>query len=547
MKKALVPIVLVLIVVCAMGGLFVNNAVQAARASMKPKDTAKVEKGEILVKVVESGTVDAVKSVEVRSRASGRLKELMVDEGAEVYQGQLIALIDPQETELRVRQDRAQVRGASSGVSRTNLEIQEQRRLLNAQLGQAQTRLASLRDEVSVQPTLTRTAIDQAKAQLESARKARATLVEVTLPNQRTDLQRSVDDARTSYDNAERDLARQLELEAKGYVAGRTVENARLQVDLAKTRLGAANLNLERLAQQEKLQLQQADEDIRSAQAAYDRAIANRIQDAGKRREYQQAVLDVERARASLMQVSILQQSKAQSLAQVDQLQSVLEDSLRQLSETQVKAPFNGIITKRYIEIGDLVTGLSQFTSGTSIVRIEDRSKLRIKLEMNEIDVARIAKGMRAEVTIDALPDRKWKGIVQKIAPASTAIAQASQTGGQVSGDAVVKYTVEVYLEESTPEVRTGMTAKCTLKVIDKPSVLRLPIAYVGKDEKGSFVMVAPNAKDPKAKPVRKDIKVGASTGAFVEIVSGIEEGAIVVPPPYNGPKREGMMSAGAD
>lgn len=547
MKKKVV-IVVASALVCVLVIAFVAGQF-AAKGRGAPKVTGyAVEKGEILVRVVETGTVDAAKSVEIRSRASGRLKQLLVDEGSNVAAGELVAVIDPQETQLRVRQDRAQVRGASSGVGRTALEIREQQILLQAQLKQAQIRLQNLRQEVGIQPTLTRTAIEQAKAQLESAKRARQLLATVEHPNERTTLERAVADAQASYDNARREHERQQELLRLGYVSGRVAESAKLQVDLERTRLDSARANLSRLADSQRLALMRADEEIRAAQAAYDRAVANSIQDDSKRREYQQAMLDVERARAALLQIGILQKSKDQGAAQVDQLQSVLEDSMRQLRETQVRAPFGGVISKRYIEVGDLVTALSTFSSGTAIFRLEDRSKMLVKLEMNEIDVARIREGMKATIEIDALPDLKLSGTVRKIAPASTGITSTAQGGASgTTSDAVVKYTVEIYLDKVFESIRTGMSAKCTLDIVNKQNVLRVPVAYLGKDAKGSFVLIAPDGKDVKAKPKRRDVKVGANTGAFAEILSGLKVGERIVQPEYKGPSRRDMMDMGSE
>lgn len=547
MKKKVV-IVVAAALACVLLVAFVAGQFSAKGRSEPKLAGHVVEKGEILVRVVETGTVDAAKSVEIRSRASGRLKQLIVDEGSNVAAGELVAVIDPQETQLRVRQDRAQVRGAASAVGRTSIEMQEQRVLLQAQLKQAQIRLQNLRQELGVQPTLTKAAIEQARAQLESARRGRQLLATVEHPNERTTLERAVADAQVSFDNARREYERQQELLRLGYVSGRVAETAKLQVDLERTRLDSAKANLSRLADSQRLALMRADEEVRSAQAAYERAVANSIQDDAKRREYQQAILDVEKARAALLQLGILQKSRDQGAAQVDQLQSVLEDSLRQLRETQVRAPFGGVISKRYIEAGDLVTALSTFSAGTPIFRLEDRSKMLVKLQMNEIDVARISEGMKAAIEIDALPDLKLSGTVRKIAPASTGITSSAQTGTATSSsDAVVKYTVEIYLDEVSEKIRTGMSAKCTLDIVNKPSVLRVPIAYLGKDEKGHFVLMAPDPKEPKAKPKRRDVKVGANTGAYAEILDGLKAGERIVQPEYKGPSRRDMMDMGSE
>jgi HlyD family secretion protein len=543
MKKPLVVLIVVIVLFCGAGGLLMVQRMGAAQAALaKPKDVVTVDKGEILIRVVESGTVDAVKAVEVRSRASGRLSRLLADEGDYVEAKNLIAIIDPQETEFRVRQDRAQLAGASSSVARTEIEIRQQRAQLQASLQQAIKRVDIIKRELGIQPTLTKSSIDEAHSRAASAKHQRETLLTVSQPNQRVDIERALSDARNNVENSRREFLRQQDLVAKGFVSGRTAETAKLLLDLDESRLKIALSNSERLDQQQKLELQRANEDVSSAEAAYRRALAGKIQDVTKQREYEQAVLDLEKARASLLQVPILQKAKEQSASTVTQLRSVLDDSLRQLSETQVRAPFSGTVSKRYIEVGDLVTALSTFSPGTAIVRIEDRSKMRVMLEMNEIDVARITEGMKAKIDIDAIPGKTLTGTVAKIAPSSTGLSQASASGGQVSADAVVKYTVEVVLDSTLPTIRTGMTAKCTLDVVKKDNVVRIPIAYLGKEKAENFVMIAPEEGKTGAKAIRRVIVIGVNTGAWVEVLSGLKAGEKLVPPAFTGPKRTGFI-----
>jgi HlyD family secretion protein len=545
MKRAILFVFIALVIVCGVGALALRG--QGGDAN-KGKDAGigKVTRGDLSVKVIETGTIDAVKAVEVRSRASGRLAKLLVDEGQTVQQGQLIAVIDPQEIGFLVEQNEAQLRGAQSGVKRSTVEIEQRRLSSRAALVQAEKRVAQLREELKVQPTLTNASIKQATAALASATQAKSQLVTSTHPNRRTAQQQVVDEAKSSYDNAQREYDRIADLEKKGYVAGRSLDNAKLAIELARTRLNAAQDTMARLEAELRLDLSRADESVKQAQAELDRANANQIQDVVKKREFESAIAAVSSARAALRDVEVLQASRDQSRATVSQIGSVLRDSRRQLRETQIRAPMGGIVTKRYLEEGELVTALSAFSAGSSIVRIEDRQTMRVKLNVNEIDVARLAKGLTAKVDVDAIPDKSLNGRVTKIAPASVALAaQSMAQGAAASADAVVKYEVEIVLEQTDPKLRSGMSAKCTLEVLHRDKVLLLPIEFVGKDKEGRFVMLAPATKE--AKPIRKAIRAGASSGAMVEIIDGVKEGDKVVRPAYTGPPRAGFMQFGPD
>src|SRR5689334_7272302 len=89
------------LLLCGFGSFIVRALKAAALAASKNADNvATVSRGDVVNQVVETGTVDAVKTVELKSRVSGRLAKLLVDEGDHVTQGQLVAVIDPLETKL---------------------------------------------------------------------------------------------------------------------------------------------------------------------------------------------------------------------------------------------------------------------------------------------------------------------------------------------------------------------------------------------------------------------------------------------------------------
>ena len=100
---------------------------QIAAASGSVADTVVLDRGEVKVQVVESGTIEAERVVELKSRAAGRLAKLLKDEGDQVAAGELIAVIDPTETRLQVDQNSAQLRGAQASVTRQDIEIRQRR------------------------------------------------------------------------------------------------------------------------------------------------------------------------------------------------------------------------------------------------------------------------------------------------------------------------------------------------------------------------------------------------------------------------------------
>lgn len=519
---------------------FAYMSMQRAMAeARKPKPVAqKVERGELKVQVIESGTIDAVRVVEVKSRVAGRVARLLVEEGDRVSKGQLIAVIDPQETELRVEQDRAQLRGARSAVARTTIEIEQRRVAARARLDQALSRVAQLEKETGVQPALTRSTIDGARSALSVATQALEQLVRVTQPNEKTAVATALDDARRQHENAELEARRREELLGRGFVSEREKQAADLDLSLARTRLRSAEERMARLASQQDLERRTAEERVRQARSELQRAEAGGIQPDLKREELASARAALRDAQAGLRDVDALIQGRAQTQAQVDQIGSVLRDSERQLGETEIRSPIDGVVTKKLIQEGELVASLSSFSSGTPIVRVEDRSAMLVKMNINEIDVAKLRLGTKSEITIDAIPSKTFNGRVTKISP-------SSQTAANPGADPVVRYAVEVTLDGREESIKSGMTAKCTMIVLRKQNVLLLPSDYVGKDDEGRFIMLPAASTDSKAKATRQAVQVGAETAAQAEIVSGAKEGQAVERPNYAGPKRRGMTIGG--
>lgn len=509
------------------------------------KTTATVEKGDLKIEVVDTGTIDAVKNVEVKSRVSGRLKKLFVDEGDMVTAGQLVAVIDPQETQLQVSQNRAQVRGAESRIAQTNIEIEQRRATNIASVKQAEFRIAQLEREVRAQPILTQASVKSARASLDSAQQDLQQLEKTTHPNQRVATDVALKEAEANYANAKADYDRQVELLGQGYVSKRIVENSGLSLELARVRLQQAKQNQDTLAQSQRIETSNAQQALLRAQAAYDQARANTFQDEVKRKEYQSALADLAKAKVALRDVDSMRQTNIQNHASVDQLRSVLDDSLRQLGETEIRAPMSGIVSQKLMQEGELVSGLSSFNSGSAIVRIEDRGAMRVNLSVNEIDTARLTKDMHAEVTVDAIPNTIFGGTVKKIAPTSVAAGQATNAS-QINTDSVVKYQVEIWLDRADARLRSGMSARCKLISAERKGVLTLPADYATKSPEGNYTVELPST-DPKAKPVTKSIKVGLVTNTKIEILDGLKLGDKVKKAKFSGPERTGMMSGGPD
>ena len=360
------------------------------------------------------------------------------------------------------------------------------------------------------------------------------------MPNRRASAKSALLQAQSNLEYVEKAAARQQELLKQGYVAAQDVDQAVSNVKVAKAKVDEAQVNSDKLESQIQLELQKQREAVAQATAELKRAKANTIQDDLKNQDYQAAKQDVAKARAALLEVESMAHQVNQNQAQIDQLQASLSDTERLLKETHIRAPFAGIITKKNVQVGDLVSELSSFSSGTPIFDLQDRRTMRVLLNINEIDAAKLKSGMTADIRVDAMPTHPYHGTVYTVAPA----ANASTAG---STDSAVKYQVDVRITDAGPELKSGLSARCTIAVDSRKNVLVLPQEYIGSQGDSSYVeLYEPNAK-PTDKPKQQNIKLGLTTLSKAEIVSGITEGTKVQRPAYKGPDRKGMMQAGPD
>jgi HlyD family secretion protein len=136
------------------------------------------------------------------------------------------------------------------------------------------------------------------------------------------------------------------------------------------------------------------------------------VQDEIKRKAYEAALADLETARNRLRQIEMHQLELKQAQATEKQASSQLRNWLIQLAETDVRSPIDGIVTRRYREVGELVmSGTTGFGEGTPIMQVADLSRMRVRLNLNELDVAKVRVGMPVEVRVDALPNRLFRGV----------------------------------------------------------------------------------------------------------------------------------------
>jgi ABC exporter DevB family membrane fusion protein len=172
-----------------------------------------------------------------------------------------------------------------------------------------------------------------------------------------------------------------------------------------------------------------------------------------------QARVDSARERLSLLEAGSREEDRARADADVALARAALEEARAVLAKTIIRSPIDGVVLKKHRRIGESVS--TQFES--PIVTIADRSRVRVRVDVDETDVARLRVGQPAYVTADAFGDRRFAGRVVRV--------------GQVLGRKTVR------TEEPTERVDTKVLE--TLVELDGGAELPLGLrvqAFIGAE-----------------------------------------------------------------
>ena len=313
-----------------------------------------------------------------------------------------------------------------------------------------------------------------------------------------------------------------------------TVDNGKASLESLKANLDLARQTLDRnktLYEQKvisKAELEQYEVTYRSAQSNYTAALQN---------------------------IKGLQ-------AIVQSTQTGLSKANKDLSRATIIAPMNGVISSLKVKKGESVAG-SSFNVGTEMMTVADMSKLEVRVDVGENDIVKINIGDSADVEVDAYNNRKFKGVVTKIA-SSTKTSLGSMTSNDVTNYEVrIRLVNDSYkdLAHKVFPFRPGMNASAEIRTKTVASVLSVPIAAVNARVKGGDKSMEDKRKEDKAIKdedaistttkddeleevvfvLQKDgsvkklvVKSGIQDITNIQILSGIREGDEVVSGPYS-------------
>lgn len=190
---------------------------------------------------------------------------------------------------------------------------------------------------------------------------------------------------------------------------------------------------------------------------------------------------------------------------QIKSLEFDLENKMDELKNMVVKAPIDGIVMEVFVHEGN------QISTGTKVMKIANYDKMKAKILIDEYDIAKVEKDQEAIVTVDGLAGEKFSAIVQEV-------ALMGETREGLAGFPVI---VDIPAPEG---LRGGMNAKVAIHIASKENVLLVPIEALYEEVGKNLVQVMEGDT-----PVAKEIEVGLTNDQFAEVISGIEEGMMVV------------------
>ena len=337
------------------------------------------------------------------------------------------------------------------------------------------------------------------------------------------------------------------------------VDGQQASISAAKTDIAsyvAAEKTAEANLEHAKADLEQKKLDWDRAQALYTAGIMAKQDFDAKKAAYDLDVASVSQA------VAQLNQAKAQTDSARGHMQTAvatLEANKDMLSRTISVAPFNGIVTNEPVREGETVVEGIQNTEGSTLMTLADMSIVTAEVKMDETDIVNVKLDQPAEVMVDALPGKTFKGHVTLVGDQallrSTGIATSQSTTGT---EEAKDFKVVVTIDGDTAELRPGLSCTAKVTTAHKNNVLSLPIQALTMHDpatdaaKGGGAVQAASVSTPAAKPnpvqgvfvVDKDPKgrlrakfvpvtTGITGATDIEVLSGLTQGQEVVSGPY--------------
>ncbi len=293
----------------------------------------------------------------------------------------------------------------------------------------------------------------------------------------------------------------------------------------------------------------QAESQFELAQATYNRNKKLYEQKVISALEFEQGEASYKSAKATL---DAAKASTSGGKYGIQGAQASLTQAQENLLKTTIIAPTGGIISDLNVKKGERVVGTAQM-AGTEMLTIADMSRIEVRVDVSETDISKVKIGDTTIIEADAYRNRKFKGVVSKVAVSSTKSGLSSGN----SAEQVTNYTVHILILPSSYEDLTaklakgkfpfkpGMSASVEIQTNRQDNILSVPVnAITTRDWPDSMKNLAGYGNDnirqvafvydSTAKMVKiRDVKTGLQDNKYLQITEGLKENEEVVVAPY--------------
>ena len=264
-----------------------------------------------------------------------------------------------------------------------------------------------------------------------------------------------------------------------------------------------------------------AEIDFQSGGVAKKGDVLMRLDSSAEEAQLHTAEADLELAKANLERERDLAARKVVSKQELDTAQSTFGqkqgavDNMRSfITKKQVRAPFDGMLGIRQVNVGQMIN------SGQQVVQLTALDRVYVDFALPQQNLPQLAAGYEARVHADALPGREFKGKVTAI--------------NSMVDNVTRNISLQATLDNSAHELRPGMFVKVDVILPEKSKTLVIPGSAVSYAPYGNSVFVIDKEKDPKtgkeSQSLRQAfVRIGEARGDFVAVTEGLKAGDVVV------------------
>jgi membrane fusion protein (multidrug efflux system) len=369
------------------------------------------------------------------SKVPGRITKLHVRDNQPVREGDVLAEIDPRDYQAKADQARAAMAGALADQRAARSEVPLARKTTRTQIDHARAALGS----ALVAVRSSQSAVLEARARVESKRATMAAL------------KADVTAAQSILRKAKLELDRMRRLVKDGFVSRREFEQAESAFETSEAGLEAA----QRRRAQAELEVSQSEAELQSRILAVEQA----------KQRVMEARAMLARAEGQVHQVAIKEAETSRASARLEAAQADLTYALLQLENAAIKAPVTGVVSKKSVEVGQMVQ------PGQPLLAVVPLHDVWVVANFKETQLTRVRPRMKAAVSVDGYPGVTFTGTVESISAGTgsrfSLLPPENATGNWVK--VVQRVPVKILLdsrEYGNPHtLRTGMSAVVTIRV----------------------------------------------------------------------------------